>query len=87
METFSSDFLGKGLYASIAKLALCSGIYNIWKTRNDITFNDGQFNKLKLLKDIELEVHFTLNGCGLKDKHSVANRFIATSWDVQFLSS
>lgn len=86
VETFTKKFQGKGLSAIIAKLALCSGIYNIWKTRNEMVFNEGRLNRLQILKDIESDVQLNLNGWELKDKDTQANLLIASNWDVQFLS-
>lgn len=87
VEAFISEFSRKDLCTTIANLALCSGIYNLWHAINEIIFNEGHFNKLQLLKAIEFEVQLNLNGHEIKDKDNAANRHIASLWDVQFLSS
>lgn len=84
---FGDDFKEKGLSSTIARLALCSGIYNLWKERNDITFNDHRFNRLHLIKAIEMDIQPNLNGRVLKDNDTSKNRYLASIWNVHFLPS
>lgn len=86
-ETFVEEFKGKGLCSIIARLVFCSGIYYIWHFMNELTFYEGSFSKLELLKAAELEVKLNLDGRGIKDKDSVENRRVADFWDVQFLNA
>lgn len=46
VEAFSSEFKGMGLCSTIANLALCSGIYNLWKAINKMVFHDNRVSSL-----------------------------------------
>lgn len=86
VRAFGEHFKGKGLISVIAKLGLCSGIYNLWRERNEITFKDKRFNRLSLIKAIEFDIQANLNGRGLKDKGTPNFRFVASIWNVQLQS-
>lgn len=51
VRSLGDEFRGKGLCSTIAKLALSSNIYNLWKTRDEVIFNGTRFNWIQLIKD------------------------------------
>lgn len=87
MAWFNSEFKGKGLCTTIAKVAFGAGIYFLWNTRNNIIFNQGTLSKMKLLKTIEQQVKLNLDGRGAvsKDNDVGPNREIAERWGITFL--
>lgn len=78
IEDFSKDFKGKRLCATIVKTALCLGIYNLWKARNEVVFNEKQVNRMQILKGIELDVRSNLKTRELKDKDNSVNKLMAS---------